>query len=127
MQGLLDALKKGFSSENMQGLQSNPMFNMGMGLLSSSYDGNINPYQAAMKGLLSANQQSKADEKQKALEGLLTRMGVTPPQNTPQGMAAAPEGQNMNMATPERLAELGINRYESPYTSRMFQYIMEGR
>ena len=40
-----------------EGLLANPLFNVGMGLLASGYDQNVNPYQAAVGGLISAQQQ----------------------------------------------------------------------
>lgn len=59
--------KLGGILDNPQQLQENPWFNMGMGLLSSRYDGNINPYQAAMGGLQTANQNKQQSELRKQI------------------------------------------------------------
>ena len=76
VQGLLQSPKK------QAGLAGNPMFNAGMGLLGSSYDAGINPFQAAMQGLQkgTAEQQSQADRERldklrKALAAMIAKQG----------------------------------------------------
>ena len=62
--------------EQMQALQSNPMFNVGMGLLSSRYNSNINPFQAALGGLSSAGKNKTAMEDRKRLEELRKQLAA---------------------------------------------------
>lgn len=76
VQGLLQ------SPQRQAGLAGNPMFNAGMGLLGSSYDANINPFQAAMQGLQkgTTEQQSQADRERmdklrKALAAMIAQQG----------------------------------------------------
>lgn len=57
-----------FTADPNQAL-SNPWMQMGMGLLSSSYDGS-NPFQAAMGGLAGAKQTKQEDEDRKRIEEL---------------------------------------------------------
>lgn len=58
-----------FTSNPNQAL-SNPWFGMGMGLLQSSYDGNVNPYAAAMGGLAQAKGVKEADEDRERIQKL---------------------------------------------------------
>ena len=44
------------NSGDLQNLAGNPLFNVGMSLLQSSYDPRVNPFGAAMGGLQQANQ-----------------------------------------------------------------------
>lgn len=48
-------------------LASSPMFSAGMGLLGSSQDARINPFQAAMKGLTTGKAQAESDEDRERL------------------------------------------------------------
>ena len=50
------------------GLAASPMFSAGMGLLGSSQDARINPFQAAMKGLTTGKAQAESDEDRDRLE-----------------------------------------------------------
>jgi hypothetical protein len=50
--GVIDAfLKPDVQGQGIGTLGQNPLFNVGMGLLSSYYDPRINPFQAAAAGL----------------------------------------------------------------------------
>lgn len=94
LKGLLD------DPEKMQALQANPMFNIGMGLLSSRYDKGINPFGAAMGGLSSAGKQSnlmadrkRIEELRKQLAALIAAQqggGQPPPQGPPMMSAMNP-------------------------------------
>ena len=63
--GLTDKL--GGIMQNPQQLQENPWFQAGMGLLSASADGNINPYQAALGGLQTGIQNRQQAEQARML------------------------------------------------------------
>lgn len=81
--------KLGTAGRGIQGLLSdpaqqaklagNPMLNAGMGLLASSYDANINPFQAAMQGLQkgATEQQTQEDRErqEKAREAIAAYFG----------------------------------------------------
>jgi hypothetical protein len=63
-------------------LAANPMFNMGMGVLSSAYDPNVNPFGAAMGGLNKAtaegrsqDEESRDEDLRKALAEFFARQG----------------------------------------------------
>ena len=60
--GLLERIGTG-----LQGLGENPLFNIGMGLLSAQYDPRVNPFEAAVSGLLSAQEQQTARERRERL------------------------------------------------------------
>lgn len=69
-------------------LAANPMFNMGMGVLSSAYDPNVNPFAAAMGGLGKAGEQgriqaeeSRDDQLRKALAEFFAQQGGGAPQD----------------------------------------------
>ena len=47
----------------LTGLLSNPLFGVGMGLLQSRYDKDVNPYKAAMTGLMGAQTSQLGQEK----------------------------------------------------------------
>lgn len=92
--------------QQQMGLLQNPLFSAGMGLLSSSYDPNVNPFNAAMGGIASAqqNQQAQADrerieELRRQLAALIAGQGGgmqmppgTIPGVDPQNMMQAPGG-----------------------------------
>ena len=88
---MTDGLLGGGGDLNQQllSLGSNPMFNMGMGLLQSHYDPRVNPFGAMMGGLQSAQESAqeaedrkRAQELREALEEYFRRqqnvMGSTP-------------------------------------------------
>ena len=56
--------------EQMRALAGNPMFNMGMGLLSSAHDPRINPFQAAMGGLVQSGEQQRILEEEQRNQSL---------------------------------------------------------
>lgn len=70
LKGLLD------DPEKMQALQANPMFNIGMGLLSSRYNKDINPFGAAMGGLAQSGKQSNLMADRKRLEDLRRQLAA---------------------------------------------------
>lgn len=61
-------------TKDLYSLNANPMFNVGMGLLSSRYDPSINPFNAAMIGLgtsqAAARQQTEQEEQEKERQRL---------------------------------------------------------
>lgn len=82
----------------MNSLAANPMFNMGMGVLSSAYDEDVNPFGAAMGGLKSAGEQGRIQDEQsrdeilrKALADFFARQG----------------GGQTGMPGPDRAAQFG--------------------
>lgn len=69
-------------------LAANPMFNMGMSVLQSAYNPNVNPFAAAMGGLQDAGQQgriqaeeSRDDQLRKALADFFAQQGGGMPQD----------------------------------------------
>lgn len=77
--------------EQQMGLLSNPMFNAGMGLLSSSYDPNINPWQAAMGGIAGAQQNKQTQQDRKRIEELRKQLAQLISQQQ-RGMQGMPPG-----------------------------------
>jgi hypothetical protein len=56
------------SPKQQAGLSANPMFQAGMGLLGSSYDASVNPFQAAMQGLQKGTTEQQTQEDRERLE-----------------------------------------------------------
>lgn len=74
MMGLLDEFTANFTDpERGRELQANPWFQMGLGLLQSRYNKNVNPFQAAQRGLAQA-QQSQIAAKRLAHEESLREL-----------------------------------------------------
>lgn len=91
MAGLLDD----DLNDQMRALGANPFFNMGMGLMQSRYDPNVNPYAAAMQGLVSARQmsaqdeeQARADEQRRIIAEYFRALGLPDPNANPYAGAA---------------------------------------
>lgn len=96
-QGMWGKVGNWFNQFNQPGggtdLLGNPMFRMGMGLLQSRYDRNINPYGAALEGFASAQQyktQREEEEEQKRLREARKKAGeqirdLLAPQQIPGG------------------------------------------
>lgn len=107
------------SPEQQMALLSSPMFGAGMGLLSSSYNPQINPFQAAVQGIQSAKQQTQADEDRKRIEeqrqelyALIQQIADQQRQAmNPRGMMLPdyrPGGTNMSPVSPQNLP-FGVN------------------
>lgn len=62
--------------EKQMALLNNPMFSAGMGLLSSSYDRDINPYQAMMGGLMQAKQSQSEQAEEERMAKLRERLAA---------------------------------------------------
>lgn len=99
MKGLLENEKNtmGTVSKGMTGLLGNPFFGMGMNLLASKYNPQINPFQGAMSGLANAQkyQQSQAEQKRREdMRNQLQQFFLRNQGGTPfnQGMPQAPRG-----------------------------------
>jgi hypothetical protein len=98
-------------------LNQSPLFNVGMGLLASRYDGNINPAGAAMQGLQTAQGSQQALEDRERLEKLRAEMsrliGGSPspgsPSTPPPFMPTSPppEGYYLDQA-PQASARGGL-------------------
>lgn len=102
--------------QQTQSLAGNPMFNMGMGLLASSQDRDINPFSAIMSGLNQAGEQGRIqtdrerDEelrkqlveyfKQMQLGGMVPQPGAPPGMTGPPGRNFSPTGANVG-GTPQ--------------------------
>jgi len=80
----------------MQALQANPMFNIGMGLLSSRYNKDINPFGAAMGGLAQSGKQSNLMADRKRIEELRKQLAALIAQQ--QGGGQPPSGPPMMSA-----------------------------
>lgn len=112
MGGLTDSMKGLLTDPNqMTGLLSNPMFNVGMGLLSARQDGSINPFQAAVGGLASAQQNKQEQEDRKRIEQLRKELAELIRQQSGGGPSATPPfvpGQpNMSPVNPMLSGLLG--------------------
>ncbi len=122
MAGILD--DKPNLNEQMLGLGANPFFNMGMGLMQSRYDPNVNPFTAAMQGLAGARQASAADEEQeraeaqrKAIAEYFRSLGLPAPGENPY---AGAEQQFGTGGTPGPMPFAG-----TPHESQLRDYVNE--
>lgn len=85
--------------ENQMALLENPMFNAGMGLLSSSYDPNINPFQAVVGGAASARKTQQENEDRKRLEELRKQLAELM-KNMPNASQTTPPWMQQPAITP---------------------------
>lgn len=122
MNGILD--EKPDLNAQMRGLAANPFFNMGMGLMQSRYDPNVNPFTAAMQGLVGARQASAQDEEQKRAEqqrkviaDYFRSLGLQPPGENPYAGAEQMFGTG---GTPGAIPFAGV-----PHGSALRDYVNE--
>lgn len=99
--GLLD-------SDKLMALQGNPLFNIGMGLMSSRYDPKVNPFQAAMSGLASSSKFTEQQEDRERMEKLRSALSGMIGSRTPRmgDMSPAMGLPNMSLDTDQYIREL---------------------
>lgn len=78
-------------------LTANPMFTGGMGLLSASRDGTVDPFQAFTQGLQSGKTEKQSQEDRKRIEDLREKLGALIAQQIQ--MQQAQQGQQIDPAT----------------------------
>ncbi len=103
--------------QQQMALIQNPMFNVGMGLLSSYYDPNVNPFQAAVKGIAGA--QATADEQEdrarieelrRELAALIAAQGIPGGQMPPPQASPTSQFQQPPNVVPQMMRNYGLLR-----------------
>lgn len=105
--------------EKQMALLNNPMFNAGMGLLSSSYDRGINPYQAMMGGLMQARQSQSEQEEKERMAELRERLAALIRQQQPTqlpGQIQQPTDVSVGMPAPQV-------QWQSPYAQELWDVL----